>query len=499
MEENKNGTQEQPEQKKKKKSDVILTIALVVAIAVFCYAAYNLYHIYTEYRKGTNEYNSIEEMAVTERDPDSTEVAGPDAQPKPPIDVDFEKLKSINDDVIGWIYVDALPDISYPIVQGKDNQTYLHQTYEKNYNFAGTIFVDYENGRDFNDCNTLVYGHNMKNGSMFGHLKKFTEDEKLYNNDRYFWILTPDKNYRYEIISAYTTGVNSDTYTLFKGPGEEFEEYLKKIKSYSDIKTEDTELTIKDKIVTLSTCTGNESTRFVVQGKRVNAEDDGSGENAGSANSDAASVDSVTDGLYHQKYDFPPETILSHTFFLNHPEEFYKFYRDKMLCDTAKPNAAHLKLAELEKAGKLKAVITQNIDNLHQMAGSQKVLELHGSVYRNHCMRCGKSFDFAHMKHSTGVPRCECGGMIKPDVVLYEEGLDTNTIEESVRAISNAQILIIGGTSLAVYPAAGLIDYFRGEALVVINKSSTPRDRNADLLIKEPIGQVFSQIKVNQK
>lgn len=196
--------------------------------------------------------------------------------------------------MISWIYVDALPDISYPIVQGKDNQTYLHQTYEKNYNFAGTIFVDYENGRDFNDCNTLVYGHNMKNGSMFGHLKKFTEDEKLYNNDRYFWILTPDKNYRYEIISAYTTGVNSDTYTLFKGPGEEFEEYLKKIKSYSDIKTEDTELTIKDKIVTLSTCTGNESTRFVVQGKRVNAEDDGSGENAGSANSDAASVDSVT-------------------------------------------------------------------------------------------------------------------------------------------------------------------------------------------------------------
>lgn len=294
MEENKNSTQEQPEQKKKKKSDVLLTIALVVAIAVFCYAAYNLYHIYTEYKKGTNEYNSIEEMAVTERDPDSTEVAGPDAQPKPPIDVDFEKLKSINEDVIGWIYVDALPDISYPIVQGKDNQTYLHQTYEKNYNFAGTIFVDYENGRDFNDCNTLVYGHNMKNGSMFGHLKKFTEDEKLYNNDRYFWILTPDKNYRYEIISAYTTGVNSDTYTLFKGPGEEFEEYLQKIKSYSDIKTEDTELTIKDKIVTLSTCTGNESTRFVVQGKRVNAEDTGSGENTGSANSDAASVDSVT-------------------------------------------------------------------------------------------------------------------------------------------------------------------------------------------------------------
>lgn len=204
------------------------------------------------------------------------------------------------------------------------------------------------------------------------------------------------------------------------------------------------------------------------------------------------------DGLYNQKYDYPPETILSHTFFMHRPEEFFKFYRDKMLCDTAKPNAAHLKLAELESAEKLKAVITQNIDNLHQMAGSKKVLELHGSVYRNHCMRCGQFFDFQYMKHSEGVPRCECGGMIKPDVVLYEEGLDNQTIEESVRAISQAQVLIIGGTSLAVYPAAGLIDYFRGEALVVINKSSTPRDRNADLLIKQPIGQVFSQIKVNK-
>ena len=202
------------------------------------------------------------------------------------------------------------------------------------------------------------------------------------------------------------------------------------------------------------------------------------------------------DGLYHQKYDYPPETILSHTFFLSHPDEFYKFYRDKMLCDTARPNAAHLKLAELEEAGKLKAVITQNIDNLHQMAGSHKVLELHGSVYRNHCMRCGKFYDFDYVKHSEGVPRCECGGMVKPDVVLYEEGLDDQTIRESIRAISEAQVLIIGGTSLAVYPAAGLIDYFRGDALVVINKSSTPRDSYADLLIKEPIGQVFSQIKV---
>ena len=241
MEENKNNTQKQPEQKKKKKSDVLLTIALIVAIAVFCYAAFNLYHIYTEYKKGTDEYNQIEEMAVTERDADSAEVAGPSAQIKPPIEVDFDKLKSVNEDVVGWIYVDALPDISYPIVKGKDNQTYLHQTYEKNYNFAGTIFVDYENSGDFSDCNTLVYGHNMKNGSMFGHLKKFREDDKLYKQDKYFWILTPERNYRYEIITAYTTGVNSDTYTLFKGPGEEFEKYLETIKGYSEIQTDDTE------------------------------------------------------------------------------------------------------------------------------------------------------------------------------------------------------------------------------------------------------------------
>ena len=296
MEENKNNTQKQPEQKKKKKSDVLLTIALIAAIAVFCYAAFNLYHIYTEYKKGTDEYNQIEAMAVTGRDADSTEVAGPSAQIKPPIEVDFDKLKSVNEDVVGWIYVDALPDISYPIVKGKDNQTYLHQTYEKNYNFAGTIFVDYENSGDFSDCNTLVYGHNMKNGSMFGHLKKFREDDKLYKQDKYFWILTPERNYRYEIISAYTTGVNSDTYTLFKGPGEEFEKYLETIKGYSEIQTDDTDLTIKDKIVTLSTCTGNESTRFVVQGKRVDAEDaDGAAMNTDSTadeeNTDEISLD----------------------------------------------------------------------------------------------------------------------------------------------------------------------------------------------------------------
>ena len=296
MEENKNNTQKQPEQKKKKKSDVLLTIALIAAIVVFCYAAFNLYHIYTEYKKGTDEYNQIEEMAVTERDADSAEVAGPNAQLKPPIEVDFDKLKSVNEDVVGWIYVDALPDISYPIVKGKDNQTYLHQTYEKNYNFAGTIFVDYENSGDFSDCNTLVYGHNMKNGSMFGHLKKFREDDKLYKLDKYFWILTPERNYRYEIISAYTTGVNSDTYTLFKGPGEEFEKYLETIKGYSEIQTDDTDLTIKDKIVTLSTCTGNESTRFVVQGKRVDAED-ADGADGAATNTDSTADEENTDEI----------------------------------------------------------------------------------------------------------------------------------------------------------------------------------------------------------
>lgn len=203
------------------------------------------------------------------------------------------------------------------------------------------------------------------------------------------------------------------------------------------------------------------------------------------------------DGLYHQQWDYPPETILSHTFFMRKPEEFYRFYKAKMLCDTAKPNAAHLKLAELEKAGKLKAVITQNIDNLHQMAGSKNVLELHGSVYRNSCMKCCTSYDFAYMKAAEGVPKCEkCGGIIKPDVVLYEESLDNGTITRAVQAIAEAEVLIIGGTSLAVYPAASLIDYFSGKHLVVINRDATPRDRMADLVINEPIGQVFSQIRV---
>lgn len=203
------------------------------------------------------------------------------------------------------------------------------------------------------------------------------------------------------------------------------------------------------------------------------------------------------DGLYHQEYDYPPETILSHSFYMRKTEEFYRFYRKKMLCLDAKPNAAHKKLAELEAAGKLKAVITQNIDGLHQAAGSKRVLELHGSVHRNYCRRCGKLFDARYILASEGVPHCdECGGEIKPDVVLYEEGLDQRTLEDAVFYISHADMLIIGGTSLAVYPAAGLIDYYQGNKLVLINKSTTPMDGRADLLISGSIGEVLGQIEV---
>lgn len=203
------------------------------------------------------------------------------------------------------------------------------------------------------------------------------------------------------------------------------------------------------------------------------------------------------DGLYHQKYDYPPETILSHTFYRNKPEEFYKFYRDKMLCLDAKPNAAHLKLAELEAAGKLKAVITQNIDGLHQAAGSKCVYELHGSVLRNYCEECGKFYDARYILDTEGVPKCSCGGSLKPDVVLYEEGLDNQVLNGAIRAISQADMLIIGGTSLVVYPAAGLIDYYSGSKLVLINKAPTSRDNMADLVISGPIGEILSQIEVH--
>ena len=200
------------------------------------------------------------------------------------------------------------------------------------------------------------------------------------------------------------------------------------------------------------------------------------------------------DGLYHQKYKYPPEQILSHTFYMRMPEEFFRFYKDKLLITGVKPNKAHLKLAELEKQGKLKAVITQNIDGLHQAAGSKEVLELHGSVHRNYCEECGKFYDFDFMAQADGVPKCSCGGRIKPDVVLYEEGLDMGIMQKAVDYISHADVLIIGGTSLAVYPAAGLIDYYRGNKLVLINKSATPRDKQADLVVQGPIGEILDQI-----
>jgi NAD-dependent protein deacetylases, SIR2 family len=201
------------------------------------------------------------------------------------------------------------------------------------------------------------------------------------------------------------------------------------------------------------------------------------------------------DGLYHQKYDYPPETILSHTFFVRHPEEFFRFYRDKMLPLDAKPNKAHLKLAEWEKSGKLLGIVTQNIDGLHQAAGCTKVWELHGSIHRNHCLHCGKSYPPETIRDSADpVPLCTCGGRIKPDVVLYEEGLDNDVVAGAVHAISEADLLIVAGTSLTVYPAAGLIRYFRGKHIVLINRDATPMDDECDLIIRDKVGEVLSSL-----
>ena len=200
------------------------------------------------------------------------------------------------------------------------------------------------------------------------------------------------------------------------------------------------------------------------------------------------------DGLYRQKYAYPPETILSHDFFMRRTEEFYRFYRDKMLITDAKPNPAHLKLAQWEREGKLLGVVTQNIDGLHFAAGSKRVFELHGSILRNYCMDCGKFYDATYIQETTGIPKCSCGGTIKPDVVLYGESLDDDCIRGALRAIANADLLIIGGTSLSVYPAAGLIDDYRGDRLVLVNKSETPHDARADLIIRDPIGEVFAQL-----
>lgn len=200
------------------------------------------------------------------------------------------------------------------------------------------------------------------------------------------------------------------------------------------------------------------------------------------------------DGLYHQKFRYPPEEMLSHTFFERHTAEFYDFYRQKLIVHGAKPNAAHLRLAELEREGRCAAVVTQNIDGLHQSAGSRNVYELHGSVHRNYCEKCGKFYDLDHILHTTGVPRCQCGGIIKPDVVLYEEALNDKVIDGAVNAIAQADLLIVGGTSLNVWPAAGLINYYRGSRLALINKSPVARDLDAGLVITDPIGEVLSQL-----
>lgn len=206
------------------------------------------------------------------------------------------------------------------------------------------------------------------------------------------------------------------------------------------------------------------------------------------------------DGLYHQQYDVPPETILSRTYFDRHPAEFYRFYRNKMICLTAKPNAAHKKLAELEQAGRLLAVVTQNIDGLHQMAGSRNVLELHGSVHRNICLSCGAVYDAEWVMMTNGIPHCDkCGGMVKPDVVLYEESLSEDVLTRSISAIASADLLIVGGTSLVVYPAAGLLRYFQGDSLVLINRDATQMDKMADLCIRDAIGAVMEQIQVPEK
>ena len=226
----------------------------------------------------------------------------------------------------------------------------------------------------------------------------------------------------------------------------------------------------------------NESSRIVFFG--------GAGVSTESGISDFRS----TGGLYQQEWNYPPETILSHTFYESNPEEFFRFYRAKMVAPGAKPNAAHLKLAEWEKMGKLTAVITQNIDGLHQAAGSSRVYELHGSVHRNYCERCRTFYGLEHILETTGVPRCKCGGIVKPDVVLYEEGLDQQTINDSVRALREADLLIIGGTSLNVWPAAGLINYYRGNRVVLMNRSAVGRDLDASLVITDPIGEVLSQI-----
>ena len=256
------------QQKTKKKGDLLLTLVLIIAIAVFCYAAFNLFHIYTEYKKGTDEYNHIEQMAVTDRAPDAQEVAGPEAQPKAPINVDFASLKSVNPDVVGWIYVEALNHISYPIVQGKDNETYLHQTYEGNYNFAGTLFIDYENSSDFNDCNTLVYGHNMKNQSMFQNLHLF-RDKDFFDSHPDVYIYTPEGVLKYTVFASYTYDDRHIMNSFDFKDKKVFEKYLDDIFNVramdANIRS-DVSVTSDDHIITLETCVGGQTqSRYLVQ------------------------------------------------------------------------------------------------------------------------------------------------------------------------------------------------------------------------------------------
>lgn len=253
--------------------EFLLNLSLVVAIVVIFIAGWTLYAILKEYKTGSDEYSKIKDMVVVEREADGEKIQELPEQEdvkyfKAPITVDFNKLQAINPDVIGWLYVEALPEISYPVVKGEDNEYYLHRTYEKKDNFAGTIFIDCENSRDFSDCNTIIYGHNMKNGTMFGQLKQFKLPE-TYERSNIIWILTPEGDYKYEIISEYVAAVGSETYTLVKGPGKDLISYANKMQANSQQKFADKVFSEKDKLITLSTCTGNEKTRFVVHAVKV--------------------------------------------------------------------------------------------------------------------------------------------------------------------------------------------------------------------------------------
>ncbi|MFV0529522.1 MAG: class B sortase [Lachnospiraceae bacterium] len=255
--------------KKKTFKDYLLTVILLVAIVVFAYSAYQLYSTFSEYKAGEEEYAAIEEEVITQKEETQSELVQIQQNEtlQPPIEVDFAALKAVNEDVVGWIYIEAI-GVSYPIVQGTDNEYYLHRTYERTYNFAGSIFVDAEASPDFSDLNTIVYGHNMKNGSMFASLLKIVS-ERAYDTNHYFWILTPQGNYCYEMFSAYTTAPTSDTYTVFSGPSQEYNDYLTKMLGQSEIDMELKSVGPEDKIVTLSTCTNRDDNRFVVQGKRI--------------------------------------------------------------------------------------------------------------------------------------------------------------------------------------------------------------------------------------